>query len=415
MTYSIEVMKLSKRYRKGRGLTNLRELFSRRGGTENERYHWAVQDVSFAVQPGEALGIIGPNGAGKTTILKMLSQVTKPTGGTVSVRGRFSALIELGAGFHPDLTGRENIYLNGAILGMKREEIRQRFDEIVAFAGIGDYLDTPVKRYSSGMYARLGFAIAAHVDPDVLLVDEVLAVGDYAFQMKCHARMDELRSRGTSLIFVSHNFEAVRRVCDRGLVMYQGKNSFQGTAADSIVAYSNAIRDAARQSRPGAIGENGLSQRVMTFGAEIERIQVLDENERPVNSLPSGATATIALDFCFREPALEPVFAISIRTKDGRLVYNTTTRWLGYKTGYFAAGERGCVTFRIHLGLLAGEYDVGGDIADSKLTHYFDCHERACSFLVTGTNEAQGIADLQAEFGISLTATVSVDHEYANR
>ena len=187
------------------------------------------REVNFELQPGKALGIIGPNGAGKTTILKILAHVTQPTSGEMLINGRLAALIELGAGFHPDLTGRENIYLNGAILGMRKSDIKARFDRIVDFAGIGEFLDTPVvKRYSSGMYARLGFAIAAHVEPQVLLVDEVLAVGDYAFQMKCYARMDELRAAGSSLIFVSHNFEAVRRVCDTGLVMYRGENVFQG-------------------------------------------------------------------------------------------------------------------------------------------------------------------------------------------
>ena len=197
MQPSIVVDQVTKRYRIGTGLTNLRDLFANRKDVSPEKYHWAVNDVNFSLQPGEALGIIGPNGAGKTTMLKLLSQVTKPTSGQIRVNGRLSALIELGAGFHQDLTGRDNIFLNGTILGMKRSEIKARFDDIVDFAGIGNFLDTPVKRYSSGMYARLGFAIAAHVDPQILLVDEVLAVGDYAFQQKCYARMDELRSQGT--------------------------------------------------------------------------------------------------------------------------------------------------------------------------------------------------------------------------
>ena len=201
MKPSIVLDQISKRYRTGTGLTNFRDLFTDRRNTAPEKYHWAVKDVNFSLQPGDALGIIGPNGAGKTTLLKLLSRVTKPTSGNIHVNGRLSALIELGAGFHPDLAGRDNIFLNGTILGMRRSEIKSRFDEIVDFAGIGDYLDTPVKRYSSGMYARLGFAIAAHVDPQILLVDEVLAVGDYAFQQKCYARMDELRSHGTIFNF----------------------------------------------------------------------------------------------------------------------------------------------------------------------------------------------------------------------
>ena len=214
-------------------------------------------------------------GQEKPPFFKLLSRVTRPTSGDINVNGRLSALIELGAGFHQDLTGRDNIYLNGTILGMRRSEITSRFDQIVEFAGIGKYLDTPVKRYSSGMYARLGFAIAAHVDPQVLLVDEVLAVGDYAFQIKCYARMEELRRNGATLIFVSHNLEAVRQVCDRGLVMYRGEAIFQGSAPEAVVAYSDAIRQAARQTQVEVPLEEGLSQRIMTFDAEIERVRLL--------------------------------------------------------------------------------------------------------------------------------------------
>ena len=276
MTSSIQVVNLSKRYRIGKGHLSLRSLLGNRKNGQPEQYHLAVSDVTFSLQPGEALGVIGPNGAGKTTILKLLSRVTKPTSGTINVNGRMSALIELGAGFHQDLTGRDNIFLNGTILGLRRSEIRARFDKIVEFAGIGKYLDTPVKRYSSGMYARLGFAIAAHVDPEVLLVDEVLAVGDYPFQMKCYARMDELRTKGTSLVLVSHNMDAVRRVCGKGLVMYRGKSIFQGTSAEAIVAYSSALREAAREAQITPPSEGGLSERVMTFDAEIERVRLLD-------------------------------------------------------------------------------------------------------------------------------------------
>lgn len=401
MTYSIEVSNLSKRYRKGRGLTNLRELLSFRRRAAGEQFHWAVCDVSFAVRPGEALGIIGPNGAGKTTILKMLSRVTKPTRGSVRVDGRFSALIELGAGFHPDLTGRENIFLNGTILGMRRDEIRRRFDEIVDFAGIGSYLDTPVKRYSSGMHARLGFAIAAHIDPDVLLVDEVLAVGDFAFQMKCHARMDELRAKGTSLIFVSHNFEAVRRVCNRGLVLYGGQGIYQGAVPEAIMAYSDAIRQAARAYGNVQTSEGGLSERVMSFAAEIEKIEFLDIDGTPVRMAESGTVATIALDVVFHHAVRSPVFAVFLRAGDGRIVYNTTTRWMGIETPSFAVGQRSRILFKVQLNLLEGEYAVGGDVAAADLSHYLDRREWAFNIFVTDSGIAQGVADLRAEFEIA--------------
>lgn len=195
---------------------------------------WALRDVSFEVRPGEALGIIGPNGAGKSTILKVLTRILKPTRGQCMVRGRVGALIEVAAGFHADLTGRENVYLQGAIMGMKRVEIARKFDEIVEFAGVGEFLDTPVKRYSTGMNARLGFAIAAHLDPDVLLIDEVLSVGDAAFREKCTDRMRELFSRGVPLVFISHNLPAVLRLCTRVLVIDHGTVRYEGDPARAI-------------------------------------------------------------------------------------------------------------------------------------------------------------------------------------
>jgi ABC-type polysaccharide/polyol phosphate transport system ATPase subunit len=398
MVPAIDVNALSKRYRKGRGLSTLRERLSGRHRAEGDSYHWAVRDVSFAVAPGESLGIIGPNGAGKTTILKLLSRVTEPTSGTVSVRGRFSSLIELGAGFHPDLTGRENIYLNGTILGMRREEIRRRFDAIIDFAGIGDYLDTPVKRYSSGMYARLGFAVAAHVEPDVLLVDEVLAVGDYAFQQKCYAQMDALRAGGTSLIFVSHNFEAVRRVCERGLVMYRGRDAYQGSAAEAIVAYSETLRRAARETAGDRPAEEGLAQRYMSFEAEIEAVRLLDAGDQPVNVIASGDTVRVAVDVCFHETVRQPVFSLTVRTPDGGLVYDTTTHWQGIATPDFAAGERRRVLFELSMSLLGGEYVLGVDTLAADLSHYYDRMEQALTFVVRPTPGAKGTTDLGGSF-----------------
>lgn len=390
---------ISKRYQLGRGLPRLADLFKKR----SYDHHWALKDVNFELQPGEALGIIGPNGAGKTTILKILSQVTKPTSGKLHVNGRLSALIELGAGFHPDLTGRDNIYLNGTILGMSRSEINQRFDAIVDFASLREgYLDTPVKRYSSGMYARLGFAIAAHVDPQILVVDEVLAVGDFAFQTKCHARMDELRKKGTALIFVSHNMEAVRRVCDRGLVMYDGQAVFEGSANEAVVEYSDAIRKAAYEryksgGKQTAPTEGGLAKRILTFEAQILEVHLLDATRKPVTVLDSGATAILAINVAFNEEVSQPIFAFFVRTNDGRLIYNTTTKWMNMQTPHFRAGESCVVEFNITLPLLEGTYELGVDIAPRQLTHYYDRKERALTFVVKDSTGAQGLVDLNAE------------------
>jgi ABC-type polysaccharide/polyol phosphate transport system ATPase subunit len=392
---------ISKRYRLGRGLPRVQDLFKKR----SHDYHWALKDVKFELKPGEALGIIGPNGAGKTTILKILSLVTKPTSGELYVNGRLSALIELGAGFHPDLTGRENIYLNGTILGMRRSEINERFDAIVAFAELADgFLDTPVKRYSSGMYARLGFAIAAHVDPQILVVDEVLAVGDFAFQTKCHARMDELRKKGTALIFVSHNMDAVRRVCDRGLVMYRGQAIFEGTADEAVVEYSDAVRRVARSQNARATQtpptEGGLTRRILTFEAEIKEVSLLNAARQPITVLESGATATLAIDITFNEDVSQPIFAFFVRTSDGRLIYNTTTKWMNIQTPNFKAGQRSRIEFNLNIPLLQGAYQLGVDIGPQELTHYYDRVERALTFVVKDSSGAQGLVDLAAEVTI---------------
>ncbi|MCW3076610.1 MAG: ATP-binding cassette protein [Bacteroidetes bacterium] len=204
------------------------------GGSQ---YVWSLKDINFEVKQGEVVGIIGKNGAGKSTLLKVLSQVTTPTTGEVKIKGRIAALLEVGTGFHPDLSGRENIFLNGAILGMTKAEIKSKLEEIVDFSGIAKYLDTPVKRYSSGMMVRLGFAIAAHLEPEILIVDEVLAVGDAEFQKKCLGKMKDVSSQGRTVLFVSHNMAAVKSLCDRGILLINGKLDFDGTQTDAVDRY----------------------------------------------------------------------------------------------------------------------------------------------------------------------------------
>lgn len=212
---------------------------------------WALKDVSFQVQQGEAVGIIGRNGAGKSTLLKILSQVTSPTEGTVKVKGRIASLLEVGTGFHPELTGRENIYLNGAIMGMSKAEISRKFDEIVDFSGVEKYIDTPVKRYSSGMYVRLAFAVAAHLDPDILIVDEVLAVGDAEFQKKCLNKMGDEGREGRTVLFVSHNMQAIRNLCPRCILLNKGEVLIDAASEASLSTYNGMLRDTKIDAKTG--------------------------------------------------------------------------------------------------------------------------------------------------------------------
>ncbi len=212
----------------------------------SKEYFMALQDVNFQIKGGEAVGIIGRNGAGKSTLLKILSQITSPTTGALKIKGRIASLLEVGTGFHPELTGRENIFLNGAILGMTKQEIRSKFDEIVAFSGVEQYIDTPVKRYSSGMYVRLAFAVAAHLEPEILIIDEVLAVGDAEFQKKCLGKMKDVAGEGRTVLFVSHQLGMVRELCTQGILLKQGKVMYQGPSAKTIDLYtqSNELNDA---------------------------------------------------------------------------------------------------------------------------------------------------------------------------
>lgn len=209
----------------------------------SSEYVWAIRDVNFEVFEGEVLGIIGKNGAGKSTLLKILSQVTSPTLGEIKIRGRIASLLEVGTGFHPELTGRENVFLNGAILGMTKTEIKRKFDEIVDFSGVEKYIDTPVKRYSSGMYVRLAFAVAAHLEPEILIVDEVLAVGDFEFQKKCLGKMKDVSGQGRTVLFVSHDMDAVSRLCTRGIYLHQGTVKFSGNVQDTIRTYFESVFD----------------------------------------------------------------------------------------------------------------------------------------------------------------------------
>jgi lipopolysaccharide transport system ATP-binding protein len=282
-------------------ITDAFTLRRRAGPREPANRIWALSDVSFDVRRGEVLGLIGKNGAGKSTLLKVLSRITEPTRGQVILRGRVGSLLEVGTGFHPELTGRENIFLNGTILGMRRAEIVRRFDELVEFAGVARFLDTPVKRYSSGMQVRLAFAVAAHLEPEVLLVDEVLAVGDAEFQEKCLGKMRDVTREGRTVVFVSHNLAAVRSLCSRAILLEQGRLEFDGETGDAVEHYLQRAGGA----RDSAVVEGqALASRLVksrVYGDSplfnCKRVSVLDEDGRPSVSFRSDEEATVTIDF----------------------------------------------------------------------------------------------------------------------
>jgi lipopolysaccharide transport system ATP-binding protein len=281
-------------------------------------YVWALKDVSFAVEQGEVLGIIGRNGAGKSTLLKILSRVTAPTSGQIKVKGRIASLLEVGTGFHPELTGRENIFMNGAILGMTRAEIRRKFDEIVAFAEIEPFIDTPVKRYSSGMYVRLAFAVAAHLEPEILLVDEVLAVGDVAFQKKCLGKMGEVAKEGRTVLFVSHNMAAISRICQRALLVELGKIAEDLEASAAVHRYLGMTA-----SGNGAyVDLRDYNDRSGDGTARIIEARIRDTAGNPANCFSVGDSIVFEFEVQYKIESASYSHSIQIVNSDGIPIYH---------------------------------------------------------------------------------------------
>lgn len=283
---------------------------------------WALKDVSFQVQQGEVLGIIGRNGAGKSTLLKILSRVTAPTGGQIKVKGRIASLLEVGTGFHPELTGRENIYLNGAILGMSREEVRHKFDEIVAFAEVEKFIDTPVKRYSSGMYVRLAFAVAAHLDPEILVIDEVLAVGDAEFQKKCLGKMGEVAQGGRTVLFVSHNMAAVSTLCPVSLCLHQGRLMWQGSSDDVIRNYLSSGQNNENQSLITGTGRTGNGR------LRISDFFIYDIEGKRIEQIISGQDVSFCIPYLlpYDQKIDNVVCIINVKTPMGQPLFSLNTR-----------------------------------------------------------------------------------------
>src|SRR5262245_11457127 len=389
-TPAVEFTNVWKKFRRGERHDSLRDLlpstvarWMRRGARiplEDSEF-WALRDVSFAVSSGEALGVIGPNGAGKSTVLKLLTRILRPNQGTCQVRGRVGALIEVAAGFHPDLTGRENVYLQGAIMGMRRAEIAGKFDEIVAFSGIVDFIDTPVKRYSSGMNARLGFAIAAHLDPDVLLIDEVLSVGDVAFQERCVTRMRTLLRRGLPLVFVSHNLTAVTGLCTRAIVLDRGRVVFDGAPAEAVREY----RRLGEQHTPDAADDRGTAVRIA--GVDIA------SSGATTASVASGADVRVRIYYRATE-RVRVHAAVDIHSADGVYCAGINTQMDGRDFGELTG--TGCIELVIpRLCLLPGCYLLSVGLLDQVTLQPFDVQVRAYPITVFSSHKDFGLVYLE--------------------
>ena len=362
-------------------------------GQRHEEF-WALRDVSFTVDHGETVGIIGPNGAGKSTALKLISRIIEPTSGEIEVNGRVGALLELGAGFHPDLSGRENIYLNGSILGLNRREIDDRLDEIIAFAELDRFIDMPVKHYSSGMRMRLGFSVAAHIDPEILLVDEVLAVGDESFQRKCLDRIYELRADGTTIVFVSHGIASVARLCHRAIWLDEGGLVVDGSARDVTEGYLAEVNrkdrerleeEAAREpsssaSQPTSV-RKARPSRSGSGEIRVTEVILLDRAGDRKEVFTSGEELTIRLVFEAAERVEGPVFGVAIHRDDNLHVAGPNTK---VSECHIPAVEgRGQLDFVIpDLPLTAGRYELSVSAYDQTVTHKYDYHRRAFAFSV---------------------------------
>ena len=388
-TNALEMDHVSKKFKKGEIYDSLRDLIPAFAGrllkknkkmTLDDKEFWAVNDVSFQVNEGEALGIIGLNGAGKSTILKLLCGIMKPTKGVLKVNGTLSALIEVGAGFHGDLTGRENIFLNGTILGMKKDKIKQKFDEIVDFSGLKDFIDTPVKRYSSGMYARLGFSVAAHVNPKILIVDEVLSVGDYAFQNKCAERMKAIVKNGTSVIFVSHQMKAITDLCDRCILLEQGKVAMNGPTREVVSSYMNPA--------------DRLQAPIKSKECYISKVNLKGETNQTL-IYESGEKVTVAIEIIGNTTCDNLSVSVALLNENDIVVFNTSSQRLNNATFTLESGEKKRIIFNLNLHLVPGTYRIEVYIYRYDIQKTYDILTKI--FQIKSEMDVRGIANLYPE------------------
>ena len=361
----------------------LKDLLVARGRVRGSDV-WALRDISFAVEPGSAIGLVGRNGSGKSTLLRLLSGIIKPTSGRVAVGGRVGALLELGAGFHPDLTGRENVFLNGSIYGLRRAYLREQLDEIVAFAGLEKAIDRPVRTYSSGMYMRLGFAIASHINADVLLLDEVFAVGDEQFQRKCFGKIFEFKQRGGTIVFVSHDASAVERLCDRAILLRDGAVAFDGPTHDAIVRYRQLLAgDSDPAERSAGLKEWGSGE------ARIEEVELLGPEGEPRTQFLAGEAMSLRLRLAGKKPASPLRISFEVRDSTGLLVAGS---------GH-SPETLGTVRFDVErLPLADGRFRVRLGLTDESGEQVYHWLDDALDFIVYPAGDERGVVRLEGEW-----------------
>ncbi len=356
---------------------------------------WAVDDVSFTIRRGESIGLIGPNGSGKTSLLKLLNGIFWPDRGKITVRGRVGALIAVGAGFHPLLTGRENVYVNGAILGMSKSQVNEQFDRIVEFADIGDFLDTPVKHYSSGMFVRLGFAVAVHCSPDILLVDEVLAVGDRDFQIKCYQKMHEIRKNGTTIILVSHNEYTIRETTERCVYLHHGRKRFEGSSEEAISLY---IKDTLEhKSAHQAIEQNGGS--AQQSKAEILSLKFFDKDQKEVSFIESGQELNLVMECLIREKLKHPIFGVNFYDNNG-FMYCANSDYESVAFGDVPLKRLKIIVRVPEFHLPMNNYLCSAVIADQNPDNLMDWHNMTYRLTVGRAKNSRGSVKLKTQWSV---------------
>jgi len=349
----------------------------------NSEYIWALQDINFEVKQGEVLGIIGRNGAGKSTLLKVLSRITAPTTGTIKLKGRVASLLEVGTGFHPELTGRENVYQNGAILGMTKVEITSKMDVIIDFAGVQRFIDTPVKRYSSGMYVRLAFAIAAHLEPEILIVDEVLAVGDADFQKKCIGKMKEVSGKGRTVLFVSHNMASVKNLCTRSMLLDNGKVTFQGSTEDAIEKYLGMVPVSDEE---GTISEKAAT--ISTGEAKFTHVKIVDPSGKPTPEIKFRDPIKIHLDYTCAKDIDDALVSVQIISKESIMIVDHVNLYDTGK-GFDLKKGGGELSIQLQNNLQPGIYYISLTIGHSNGNNIFTV-EHITNFEVLKLAEGEG-------------------------